>query len=63
MQQVEQEVLNLVTNSYHQAKTILSDHLDQLHTLANLLLEVETVDLSKVQEIFGKPTVSEAAVV
>lgn len=62
MQQVEQEVLNLVTNSYHQARKILTDNLDQLHQLADLLLEVETVDLSKVQDMFGKPAATEATV-
>lgn len=62
MQQVEDEVQNLIKNSYSKARTILSDHIDQLKTLANLLIEKETVTLEQLKSMFEKPGATDGAV-
>lgn len=60
MMAVEKEVLSLITNSYSQARQILTDHFDQLNTLAKLLLEIETVTVNQLKEILeGGPAASE----
>lgn len=63
MQEVEEEVLSLITNSYSQARTILSDHIDQLERLAKLLLEVETVTLNQLKEMLNNPAEPDPVVV
>ncbi len=59
MKAVEKEVLSLITKSYSQAKTILTDHFEQLNTLAKLLLEIETVSIAQLKEILEKPAALE----
>jgi cell division protease FtsH len=51
MQAVEKEVLSLITNSYSQAKKILTEHFEQLNSLAKLLLEIETVTINQLKGI------------
>ncbi len=53
MKVVESEVQGLLNKSYTKAKSILIDHNDQLKALANLLLEVETVTLEQLRELFN----------
>jgi cell division protease FtsH len=40
---IDEEIRAIVDAGYSRAKTILSDHLDQLHSVANALLEYETL--------------------
>jgi cell division protease FtsH len=41
---IDEEVRNLVSESYHRARQVLVDHLDRLHAVAQRLLEVETLE-------------------
>ena len=53
MQTVEEEVQSLLHGCYTKAKTILIDHKEKLKTLAEMLLEKETVNLDQLNELFG----------
>ncbi|MCP4753477.1 MAG: ATP-dependent zinc metalloprotease FtsH [Proteobacteria bacterium] len=50
---VDSEVQNLLQKCYGKAKTILSEHKDQLQSLAELLIEMETVNLDQLKELFN----------
>ncbi len=42
-QKIDDEITRLIKHAYETAKTVLEEHLDLLHALADLLLEKETV--------------------
>ena len=51
LEQVDKDVRNLSTRSYETARTILTENLDKLHTMARLLLEKETIDKDDIDRI------------
>ena len=55
---IESEVRRLVEDGYKKAKKILSDNLDDLHTLAQALLEYESLSGDEIQDLMdGKPII------
>ncbi len=54
-EKIDQEVRDLVSDSYQRAKEILHNHRDILNTLADKLLDQETVDSDELDEIFPVP--------
>ena len=53
---IEEEIKNYVDEGYDEAKRILTDHNDQLHAIANGLLEYETLSGTEIQNLLdGKP--------
>jgi cell division protease FtsH len=48
-QAIDGEVKRIITNSYNRAKKILEDNIDQLHAVANALLERETLDKEEIE--------------
>ena len=53
---IEEEIKNYVDEGYTEAKRILTDHNDQLHAIANGLLEYETLSGTEIQNLLdGKP--------
>ena len=40
--------------SYNRAKQILTDHIDKLHRVAQILLEKEKIEAEEFEEIFGE---------
>ncbi len=48
---IDKEVKNLVTRSYERARSVLTNHLDVLHKLAEQLLEKETILGAEMDEI------------
>jgi cell division protease FtsH len=42
-QKIDEEITRLIKNAYDTAKSVLEEHIDLLHALAELLLEKETV--------------------
>ncbi len=50
---IDEEVKNIIDVAYKDAKTILEQHIDQLHKLANRLLEKETLTVEEVKELLG----------
>ncbi|NVK33257.1 MAG: ATP-dependent metallopeptidase FtsH/Yme1/Tma family protein [Rhodobacteraceae bacterium] len=57
---VDVEIKAFVNQGYDTAKKVLSDHEDQLHTIAQGLLEYETLSGSEIRDLLdGKPPVRE----
>ncbi len=57
---IDMEVRRLVDEGEQKARTVLTEHLDDLHTLANALLEYETLSGQEVKDLLnGKPPVRE----
>ncbi len=50
-QKIDDEINNLIKNSYERAKTVLNENLDILHKLAEVLLEKETVMGKELDEL------------
>jgi len=53
-QKIDQEVNNLVGETYKKSHKLISDNLNTLNKLANALLEKETLNGSEIDEIVGK---------
>ncbi len=51
---IDAEIRKLVEGGYSQAKKLLTDHEDQLHLLANALLEFETLSGDEIAELLEK---------
>ncbi len=49
---VDEEVQDLLQGCYSDAKKILSDHASQLKSLAEMLVEIETVSLDQLNDLF-----------
>ena len=50
---IDEEVSKLVRDSYQKAKNIIKDHLKEMHTLVDRLLEKEVVESAEIDEILG----------
>jgi len=50
-QEIDEEIRSIVENAYSQAKKILTTHSDQLHTVANALLEHETLTADEINKL------------
>jgi len=51
--QVDAEVADLLRESYSRVRTMLSKHVDELHTLANALLEQETLTADEMRSLLS----------
>ncbi len=60
-QKIDEEVRNIVTRAYEEARQFINDNLDTLHKIANALLEKETLNSDDIDEIMdsGKKTTPE----
>jgi cell division protease FtsH len=63
-QLIDEEIKKIVVGGYDKAKTVLTDNIDQLHTLAGALLEYETLSGDEIKRVLageridrGGPTV------
>ena len=55
---IDSEVRRIVDEGYDKAKQILTDHIDELHTIAKGLLEYETLSGDEIQNLLkGEPPV------
>ncbi|UCF85148.1 MAG: ATP-dependent zinc metalloprotease FtsH [Desulfobacteraceae bacterium] len=52
-QKIDDEVRNIVTGAYDKTSNLIKENLDTLHTMANALLEKETLDSKDIDEIMG----------
>lgn len=53
---IDEEIKLLVETGYNEARTILNDNIEQLHILANALLEYETLSGDEIKDLIsGKP--------
>ncbi|MBQ9088263.1 MAG: ATP-dependent zinc metalloprotease FtsH [Lentisphaeria bacterium] len=51
--EIDLEVRTLINNATNEARAILSEHIDQLKTLAETLLEKETLSIAEINELLG----------
>ncbi|MFD1068173.1 ATP-dependent zinc metalloprotease FtsH [Oceanobacillus locisalsi] len=58
-QDIDQEMQNFINYCYDRAKTILTEHKEQLELLAQTLLEVETLDAKQIKSLFENGTLPE----
>jgi cell division protease FtsH len=49
--EIDNEIKSVIDNAYARAKGILTEHLDELHALANGLLEYETLGLDEIRQV------------
>ena len=49
--EIEGEIRSLIDNAYSRAKEILTDHIDEMHRIAQALLEHETLDAAEVRQV------------
>ena len=60
--EIDEEVKNIVEACFEEAKAILTEHIDKLHTVAEALLEIETIDGEQFELLYsGKMTARELA--
>jgi len=53
---IDEEIRRIIDKNYDRAKQILSDNIDKLHTMANLLVQYETIDSDQIDDIMhGRP--------
>ena len=51
---VDEETKNIVDKGYNRAKQILSDHVEKLHAVAEILLEKEKIESEEFEKIFSE---------
>jgi len=50
---IDQEILKIVHNSYKRAKSVIQKDIDCLHSIANALLEKESLDAASIEQIMS----------
>jgi cell division protease FtsH len=53
-QRIDQEILKMVHDSYKRAKSLIQEDIDCLHSIANALLEKESLDAASIEQIMSK---------
>lgn len=49
---IDEEVKKIVDKAYNRAQSILTEHIDKLHTVAGILLEKERIEGEEFEQIF-----------
>ncbi len=58
--EIDEEVRNIIEEAFTRAEKLLSDNIDKLHLVANVLLEIETLDAVQFEKLFtGEITAEE----
>lgn len=57
--EIDNEIKRIIIESYEKAKNILSENIDKLHEIANVLLEKETLSGEELSELLGTGEVKE----
>ena len=59
--ELDEEIMRIIKEAYTRAKTILTDHMEQLHAVANVLIEKEKIESDEFEAIFAGETEVETA--
>ena len=51
---IDEEIKSIIDRAYDRAKTILTDNIDKLHTVAGILLEKEKITGDEFAQVFGE---------
>lgn len=54
--ELDEEIMRIIKEAYTKAKTILTDHMEQLHAVANVLIEKEKIESDEFEAIFAGET-------
>jgi cell division protease FtsH len=58
--EIDEEVRDIIEEAFSKAEELLTDNIDKLHLVAEVLLEIETLDADQFEKIFtGEKTVAE----
>ncbi len=58
--EIDEEVRSIIEEAFAKAEKLLSDNIDKLHLVANVLLELETLDAGQFEKLFtGEKTAEE----
>jgi len=49
--EIDEEVRKIIDRNYDRAKSILTEHLDELHSMAKALMKYETIDAAQIKNI------------
>jgi cell division protease FtsH len=53
---IDEEVRNIIDRNYERARSLLVEHLDKLHAMAEALIKYETIDSAQIDDIMqGRP--------
>jgi cell division protease FtsH len=53
---IDEEVRRIIDSNYNRAKTLLNEHMDKLHAMADALMKYETIDSEQIRDIMeGRP--------
>lgn len=53
---IDEEVRSFINRNYERARTILVNNMEKLHTMANLLIQYETIDSDQIDDVMhGRP--------
>src|SRR5690606_15607728 len=50
---IDEEVRRVIETNYNRARTILQEHIDRLHAMADALIKFETIDDGQIREIMA----------
>jgi cell division protease FtsH len=53
--QIDQEIRTLIDRAHERARSIVSEHFDQLEAIATLLIENETIEYEELEAVFDGP--------
>ena len=51
---IDEEVKRIVDKAYNRAREILTEHVDKLHRVAGILLEIEKIEVEEFDQIFSE---------
>ncbi len=51
--ELDEEIMRIIKDAYTRAKNILTDHMEQLHAVANVLIEKEKIESDEFEAIFA----------
>lgn len=58
--EIDEEIRNIIEEAFATAEKLLSDNIEKLHLIANVLLELETLDADQFEKLFtGEKTAEE----
>jgi cell division protease FtsH len=56
-QAIDKEIRRIVEDGYERAKSLLNEHVEELHTLAKALLEFETLSGDEIKRVLAGETI------
>ena len=56
---IDKEVRKVIDRNYERARKVLSEHMDELHAMADALMKFETIDRDQIADIMQGKTVRE----